>query len=475
MLPDNNANRIKKKLMIETARLAFAGTLETKLDGLVIKMFPRKKAANRCCAYKERAVVKYRLMSILGHSIEGEVDELKTLSSYAIDALTRQKAKNPILTVIDEACTACPKGRHFVTNVCRGCVARPCMVNCPKDAITMIDGKASIDENKCINCGICLKACPYHAIVNIPVPCEEACPVGAIEKDNDGTERIDYSKCIYCGRCMIACPFAAIMEKSQIVDVIRHIKSGKKIIAMLAPAIAGQFPCDFNKIVAAVKALGFNEVIEVAYGADITAKNEAKEFVEKVGKGQKFITSSCCPVYKEAAKKHINSLEPYISSTPTPMDFTGRYIKKKSPESICVFVGPCIAKRVEAINSDYIDYVLTAEEIGAMLVAKDIFVRDTEPERPIITPSSNGRMFALSGGVTSAVKAFLDEDVEIKPILIDGLNKKSIRLLGAYSKGKCPANFIEVMNCEGGCIGGPGNLGSPKPAAKRVEKLAGFK
>ena len=472
MLSDNNANRIKKKLLIETARLAFEGNLEQKLDELVIKMFPRKKAANRCCAYKERAVVKYRLMAILGHSVEDETNELKTLGAYSNDALKRETVENPILTVIDEACTSCPKGRHFVTNVCRGCVARPCMVNCPKDAITMVDGKARIDEDKCVNCGICLKVCPYHAIVSIPIPCEEACPVGAIEKDENGTESIDYDKCIYCGRCMMACPFGAIMERSQIIDVIKKIKSGRKVIAMLAPAIAGQFPCEFEKIIGAVKALGFSNVIEVAHGADITAQHEAKEFVEKMEQGQRFMTSSCCPVYKEAAKKHINSLQKFISDTPTPMDFTGRRSKETAPDAVTVFVGPCIAKRVEAINTGSVDFVITAEELGAMFVAKDIFVRDAEEQQTPIKPTSEGREFAISGGVTEAVKSYLDSNVDIKPVLIDGLDKKSIKLLNAYSKVKCPGNFVEVMNCQGGCIAGPGNLSSPKSGAKRIKELS---
>ncbi len=86
-------------------------------------------------------------------------------------------------------------------------------MNCPKDAIRFKkNGQAMIDHDTCVSCGICHKSCPYHAIVYIPVPCEEACPVKAISKDERGIEHIDESKCIYCGKCMNACPFGAISK-----------------------------------------------------------------------------------------------------------------------------------------------------------------------------------------------------------------------------------------------------------------------
>ena len=79
-----------------------------------------------------------------------------------------------------------------------------------KGCIEITGGRAKIDAEKCVNCGLCMQNCPYHAIIKVPVPCEEACPVGAISKDENGKERIDYSKCIYCGACMRECPFGAM-------------------------------------------------------------------------------------------------------------------------------------------------------------------------------------------------------------------------------------------------------------------------
>ena len=127
-------------------------------------------------------------------------------------------------------------------SLCRGCVARSCYMNCPKDAIRFKkNGQAMIDHDTCVSCGICHKSCPYHAIVYIPVPCEESCPVKAISKDEHGVEHIDESKCIYCGKCMNACPFGAIFEISQTFDVLQHIKKGEKLVAIIAPSILGQF------------------------------------------------------------------------------------------------------------------------------------------------------------------------------------------------------------------------------------------
>jgi len=469
---DNHIQRMKRRLLIEVAQMAFRGSLIEEIDRLPIKLFPKDGPTSRCCIHKSRRIIHYRLMAMLGHGVEEETDELKRLSEYVAPMQQSQRTDNPILTVNDEACSACLKGRHCVTNVCRGCVARPCTVKCPKQAIQIVNGQARIDEEKCVNCGLCLKVCPYHAIVYVPIPCEEACPVGAITKDHTGREQIDYDKCIYCGKCMEACPFAAIMERSQIVDVIERIKGPKPVVAMLAPAMAGQFPVEFTKVAAAVKALGFDDVIEVALGAEMTARHEAEELLEKLKDGQAFMTSSCCPAYMQAIQKHLPEVAPFVSDTPTPMHYTAEIVKQRTPEAVTVFIGPCIAKRREAMGDDLVDGVLTTDEFGAMLVAAGIELDECEPLEFDRSAESKARGFAVSGGVTEAVQAIGNVADTIHPYLVDGLDKKALKLLSVWAKKGCAqANFIEVMSCQGGCVAGPCNIGNPKVATRRIRSM----
>ncbi|MFW5775544.1 MAG: 4Fe-4S binding protein, partial [Chitinivibrionales bacterium] len=240
---DNNANRIRKRILIEVATLAMQDRLEQDIDRLPLELHPRRAQQVRCCVHKDRAVARYRIMAALGHRVENEIDELKPLHKYAREALEREKPEGPVFTVIDEGCSSCLKGRHIVSNMCRGCVARPCMVNCPRNAVEMVNGRAHINEHMCVDCGLCKKVCPYNAIIYSPVPCEEACPVKAISQTDENIQAIDEHTCIGCGQCLEACPFGAIMERSQMVDVITNVSQKRRpVVAMMAPALVGQFP-----------------------------------------------------------------------------------------------------------------------------------------------------------------------------------------------------------------------------------------
>jgi len=426
----------------------------------------------RCCIYKDREIIKYRAIASLGFTLENEFEIDNTLlSDYAKLALKREKPTFPILTFIDEACKACVRTNYFVTNVCKNCVAKPCIMNCPREAISTINNSANINPEKCINCGICMKVCPFHAIVYVPVPCEESCPVGAIIKDEKGKENIDYDKCIFCGKCVRACPFGAIMEKSQIIDIIKNIKENKKIVAMIAPSIVGQFDVTIKKIATGLRKLGFNYVVEVALGADITAKIEGNEFIERMEKGDKLMGTSCCPAYTESVKKHAKDFKPFVSHAKTPMAYTASLVKERYPDSIRVFIGPCIAKKHEGLFNEEIDYVLTFEELDALFIAKDIDLKNCEEsELDIKEATKIGRGFPVSTGVASALKEILKgKNVEIKEVFIDGLTKQNVKLLNSYGKGNCPGNLVEVMSCEGGCIAGPAVISKYNVSKKRVE------
>ncbi len=450
----NNTMIVRRDLMSRLINLYKQDELILQIDRLPLQLSPRNaQARGRCCIHKERAVLKYKMLPILGFSIDQEEDELTPLSVYAENALKRDKVNSKILTVVDEACTACVKTNYVVTNLCKGCVARSCYMNCPKGAINFTEtGQAHINSGKCVNCGICKEACPYHSIVYIPIPCEESCPVNAIQKDENGIEHIDETKCIYCGKCINACPFGSIYEVSQLFDILQAIRRGEKLVALLAPSILSQFNNTMTEIVGAIKNIGFAEVMEVAQGAMETARKEGAELQEKLEEGQMFMTTSCCPSYIELVNKHLQELKPFVSHTKSPMYYTIEMAKAKNPDAKIVFIGPCVAKRKEVQDNDQIDYILTFEEIDTLFQGLSINIENSGIEAE--NADKIGRGFARTGGVIAAVKA-LYPNVGIQAVQVANLNKKNIALLRAYSKGKAPGNFIEVMACEGGCISGP--------------------
>lgn len=455
----SNTLIIRRELLKQIVKFFAEGELVENIDRIPLQMAPKNsEAQHRCCIHKERAVVKYKMFPLLGYTVDDEKDELTPLSTYAENAQNRTKVKDEILTVVDEACTSCVKAQYVVSNLCRGCVARPCMMNCPKGAVDMVDGRAKIDSDKCINCGICKKQCQYHAIIHVPIPCEAACPVNAISKDEFGIERIDDNKCIYCGKCMIACPFGSIFEISQLIDILMCIRKEEHTTAIFAPAIHGQFDLTTGQIESLLKEIGFNEVVEVADGARQTVIHESSEFVERMEEKAPFMTTSCCPSYVETVEKHVKGLKPFVSDTPSPMMYAADIAREKNNETKVVFIGPCIGKRKEAKRNDKVDYVMSFEELNALIVGLDINLGDLADMETRNNTRTFDRGFALSGGVAAAVKAERPE-ANIKELVINGIDKKAVGMMKAYARGKAPANFIEVMVCEGGCINGPASLG----------------
>ena len=469
---NNQSNYIRKELTIEMLKRFFKGELKKTIDHIPIDMNPRDNSM-RCCVYKDRAMTRYRLMALLGMSIETMDDEYKRLTEYLDDAIEREKVDSPALTVLSVACSSCEKGSYKITDNCRGCLARPCETNCPFNAIRIIRGKAVIDEELCRNCGKCLNVCPFSAVIRTSVPCEENCPVGAVNRDADGHMSIDYEKCISCGRCSRSCPFGAVMERSHIIDVAKLLKSGRPVTAMLAPSIIGQFPGSLGRIVSAVRKAGFTTITDVAAGAEKTAAHEAAELTEKLREGQPLMTTSCCPAWVETAEKYIPEMSGFISSTPTPMNYSAMEVAEIAPGAARVFIGPCTAKKNEALRDGSADYVLSFEELGSLLIALDIDVNecaeDTFDNRE---GGMEARAFAASGGVSGAVAGKLASEVrqKLKPMKIDGLCKKNINLLKSAAAGKLDYNLIEVMSCEGGCICGPGVISNAKIAKKKLDE-----
>ncbi len=470
--PTSQTTHLKREILVRIIKAFLKDDFEENVRTIPYDMRPKgSEVPFRCCIYKERAILKARTIAGLGISIEDD-DERTLLSTYAKQALERKKPDENVLTVLESACKGCVPSRVFVTNLCQGCVARPCLHSCKFGAISIVNGKSVIDPEKCKNCMMCVKACPYSAIVKIKVPCEDSCPVEAIEKDGNGHAKIDFEKCISCGKCVSACPFGAVHEKSQIIDVLKQIKVGKKVIAMVAPAIMGQLPCTPEQLHTAIKKTGFYEVYEVAQGADITTRNEAVDFTERMEEGAEFMTTSCCAGYNELVEKHLNEIKQFVSHTKTPLYYTAEIVKKEHPDAITVFFSPCVAKRKEVQQNTNIDYLINFEELGALLIAMKIEVCECESEEFKEEASKEGREFALSGGVAKAVEALVEDDIPFKAHLVNGITKDSIKELKKFAKtGECPmGNLVEVMCCEGGCIAGNAAINSLKTAFKQVQE-----
>lgn len=473
---ETETKRIKREILVRLIKAFYSEDFGESARRIPYDMRPKGcEVPYRCCVYKERAILKARTLAGLGISLEDD-DECTLMNEYARQAVAPRPAPKAPLTVVESACQGCAPSRVYVTELCQNCVARPCMSACKFGAIIHEGGRSFVDPAKCKKCGMCINACPYGAIVKTVVPCENACPVDAISKDESGMARINPDKCISCGKCVSACPFGAVNARSQLIDVLSRIREGRETVAMIAPAIVGQLPCTAEQLHTALKKIGFKYVYEVAQGADITARTEAHDLQERLERGDAFMTTSCCAAYNELVAKHLPEIKPFVSDTKTPMYYTAEIAKREHPEAVTVFLSPCFAKRREALGNPNVDYVLSFEELGATFIALGVDVASCEGEEYEVSSSKEGRNFPLTGGVAASVAAaWRGEEGAVKPTTVNGLTKASIRDLKRWAKtGKCElGNLIEIMSCEGGCIGGNACLSAPKPAMAQVKEYSG--
>ena len=432
---DTAVQQIKYEVIKELIRAYDRGLDADIFHDIPIKIMPGPKASLRCCVYKERAIVQERRKLAMGGD-----------------------KQNPnVVEVIDIACDECPVDGVFVTPACRGCISHRCMEVCPRDAIRIIDKHAVVDKSKCIECGKCTQACPYNAIILQKRPCVLSCKADAIKVNEDKKAVIDDSKCVGCGACVYQCPFGAIQDKSYILDVLDIIKKSEnntkyKVYALIAPAIVAQFNyARIEQVVTGMTMLGFHQVVETAIGADLTLDEEANELKERGT-----LTTSCCPSFVKYIKNHFPDLAKYISDTPSPMVMAGKLLKALDPTGKVIFVGPCTSKKFEFkqdIAKDYIDCVMSFEELQAFLDARNIDVSSLG-DSELDNASYYGRIFARSGGIVEGVTDLAKErGFEARPVAMSGLEECKKQLL-MLKVGKSPYNFFEGMACDGGCVNG---------------------
>ena len=422
--------RLKHRIMEETARLAWDGKLdEENKEKLIYEIIPGPRATYRCCVYKERELVKQRIRLSLAQCPDGV-----------------SQSEN-IVQVIRPACEECPLSAYTVTDNCRLCMGKACINSCKFGAITIGERRTHIDPNKCKECGMCAKACPYGAIAHLVRPCKKACPVGAITYDDNGICVIDEGKCIQCGHCIHSCP------------------------------TEGQFGPDITmkSIKQAFIEMGFADMVEVGLGGDMTAAYESLEWAEAKEEGKK-MTTSCCPAFMNMIKKHFpKQYAENVSQTVSPMCAISRYLKATRPGCVTVFLGPCIAKKSEAADKTIpgnADYVITYGEFRALMRSKGVEVK--AEDNSYQESSIWGKRFATSGGVADAVLECMHERGQdtsgISYVKVaGGLDCKTT--LTMLKANRLKEDFVEGMICEGGCVGGPSKHRSEMEIKKAREGL----
>ncbi len=459
--------KYRHEVFKEVSLVAYNSTPENliqSLEEIPFKLLGEEIDNYRINQYRKREIVRERLRLAMGMSLRAEDRPVPLTYGIEESNISDKYYEPPLVQVIPSACLACEENTYEVSNMCKGCTAHPCMPVCPTGAVSMVNERSFIDQEKCIKCGKCKAACPYDAIAKKVRPCKLACGVDAIENDKFGRANINQDKCVSCGMCMVSCPFGAISDKSQIFQLIRALNSGDEIVAEVAPAFAGQFGDNvtIENLKAGLLKLGFKELYEVAHGADLGAMAEAHHYVKSVvSKELPFMLTSCCPSWSMLAKKQFPDLIDKISTELTPMVATARRIKEERPNARVVFIGPCAAKKLEAmrrtVRSD-VDFVITFEELLGMFDAKEVDLTSESVPLTDTNVTSAGRGYAVSTGVAGAIESCIKEyypDVTVKIEHAEGLAECRKILLLAKS-GKLDGCLIEGMGCPGGCIAGAG-------------------
>ena len=476
---DTPVKQIRRKIFTEIAKIGFESTDESMIHD--IESIPynivEERAKYRESIYRERAVASERVRLAMGLSLRPENRSVHLTDGVKASNIDEKYYEPPLMQVIPSACSACESNKYEVSNMCRGCVAHPCLLTCPKGAISMVNGKSFIDQDKCIHCGRCKAVCPYDAIAHKERPCERACGVKAIESDEQGRASINQDKCVSCGMCMVSCPFGAISDKSQIFQLSHALREGTEIIAEIAPAYINQFGEDVTpgQFRSALKQLGFSNIYEVALGADIGCISEAHHYAKEVATGHlPFLLTSCCPSWSVMAKKYFPAMIDNISQELTPMVATARIVKKEHPSAKVVFIGPCVAKRYEAATKypELIDRVLSYGELASIFVAKGVNVADMPKDYEdddVCKAIDDCRDFAVSGGVAECVLSRVDDRSKYKVMSINGIDSKVVRQIKLWPKIQPDADLVEIMCCYGGCVAGPGTFNSVPNALKMRE------
>jgi NADH-quinone oxidoreductase subunit G len=366
------------------------------------------------------------------------------------------------------------------------------------------------DPNKCILCGDCVRMC--HEIQGIGAidfahRGQKVAVLPSFGKDLNQVE------CVYCGQCSVVCPTGALTIKSDVEKVWKAIHNPQKtVIAQIAPAVRvaigemfGLKPgtVAIGQLVAAMKNIGFNKVFDTSFTADLTVLEEGNEFVKRKLAGERLPQfTSCCPGWVKFVEQYYPELFPNLSTCKSPQQMFGSLAREvlpgklgvKNEDVVIVSIMPCTAKKFEAQRPEFehdgirdVDYVLTTQELARMIDEAGINFNLLQPESldlPFGFKTGAGVIFGVTGGVSEAVLRWAAEavggapvekvdyqevrgmqgiretvvtvgDVALKLAVVHGL-ANARKMAEKVKAGECDYDFIEVMSCPGGCIGGAG-------------------
>ncbi|MBU3172108.1 [FeFe] hydrogenase, group A [Clostridium estertheticum] len=372
------------------------------------------------------------------------------------------------------------------------------------------------DKSKCILCGDCVRMC------------EEVQNVGAIDFVNRGSKMtvgtafdvpLAQTNCVGCGQCAAVCPTGAIIVKNDTQRLWKDISDIETLVVVqIAPAVRAGISEELGikndvnvmgKIVSSLRKMGVDEVFDTSTGADLTVLEETKEFLSRIEKNEKLpLFTSCCPAWVNYVENNYPSLIKNISTCRSPMQMFASVIKEQYKESnkkiVHVAIMPCTAKKFESQRDEFIengvnsvDYVITTQELIKMIKESGIVFSEVLPEAvdmPFGVSSGAGVIFGVTGGVTEAVIRRVIEDKSpsalrdlafarvrgmegvketsitvggrlINVAVVSGL-KNADELVKKIQAGEAQYDFVEVMACPGGCIGGAG-----QPFVKSKGKL----
>lgn len=290
-------------------------------------------------------------------------------------------------------------------------------------------------SDRCKRCYSCVRECPASAIRVI-----------------DAQAQVIEERCIACGHCVKVCSQDAKKIFSEI-DITYELLKTNNAVAIIAPSFAASFPDNYRKVPTALRKLGFTQVIETAFGADLIANN----YMDIISsEKEKTIISSACPAVVSFIQKYYAELVPNLAKVVSPMIALGRYLKQTQNEDVkIVFIGPCVAKKHEAQDEDVagvIDSVLTFTELKEMFDQQSINVDELE-ETDFDGPyAMMGKAYPLAGGLLKTTD--INDDILEKDIIVVEGKKKVLEIIEEISQNHINAKFTDILFCEG-CISGP--------------------